>query len=111
MKIRSLLLIAAFVFSASAYADSYTCSATNTTGIYALNVDGGTATLMVNGITYTAQGAGSMYMFDSTFAMGDVSFNTSPMLSLPTDGSENDISFNATISDNTGNTVDLSCSR
>ena len=44
MKIRSLILIAAFALSASAYADNYTCSATNTTGIYALNVNGGTAT-------------------------------------------------------------------
>ena len=109
MKISLLMIVAIFtLFSASAYAASYTCTASNAAGIYDLTLDAGTATLRVDGTVHTATGAGE-YFFSESFALGDVVFN-SPTLSVPMDGSTSEIQFTATLSDGAGAFAELNCS-
>jgi hypothetical protein len=113
MKTFSCLAIAIFsLVSVSAFAaDVYTCTSSQGTGIYNLTLDAGTATLVVDGVSHTAHGAGE-YIFTDSFSIGDVTFN-SPTLDLPMDGTTSDIQFTATLSDSSGSSgahVDLNCS-
>jgi hypothetical protein len=110
MKTRSLMILAIFsLFSASAYAGTYTCTPSNGAGIYDLSLDMGTASLRVDGVEHTATGGGSMYTFNESFPVGDAVFN-SPTLYVPMDASSA-MQFIATLCDrSTGARVDLNCS-
>jgi hypothetical protein len=111
MKCRSLIVLAIFALcSTSAYAaGNYTCTASSGAGIYDLTLDGGNADLQVDGVMHIATGAGE-YFFNDSFEIGDVFLN-SPTLYIPMDGSTSDIQFTATISDDTGSSLDLNCSQ
>lgn len=109
MKLGLFLVIGLLALSASAQAATYTCANQDGAGIYQLTLDGGTATLVVDGVSHTAYGAGQ-YTFEDSFSIDGKVFNT-PTLSVPTDGTTSEIQFTAAIFDGPqGPYVELSCS-